>query len=251
MKTEKTIERSGSEMPAAQPSAGNGSGLHDEAAGVLTQLRAFIATRDPAPGVRLPPERELAEQLGVTRAELRKGLAALEAEGLLWRQVGKGTFFGAKPAAANATVSALARTTNPHEVMRARSALEPEVTRLAALNATDEEIARLKSTSARCRQAETWRQYEAMDALLHHQIASASHNGLLIGLLDILNAVRRTVTWGRLRINPARPPADHHSFAEHDRIIGAIAARDLAGAEAAMRAHIETVTRKLLEPDHY
>lgn len=246
-----TIEHSGAGTQTPQPTEGNGSGLHDEAAGVLTQLRAFIAARDLAPGGRLPPERELAEQLGVTRAELRKGLAALEAEGLLWRQVGKGTFFGAKPAATNATVTALARTTNPHEVMRARSALEPEITRLAALNATEEEIARLRLTNARCREARTWRQYEAVDALLHHQIASASHNGLLIGLLDILNAVRRTVTWGRLRVNPARPPADHHSFAEHDRIIEAIAARDLAAAEAAMRAHIETVARKLLEPDHY
>lgn len=90
-----------------------------------------------------------------------------------------------------------------------------------------------------------------MDALLHHQIASASHNGLLIGLLDILNVVRRTVTWGRLRVDPERPPPDHHSFAEHDRIVEAIASRDLATAEAAMRAHIETVARKLLEPDQF
>lgn len=230
---------------------GSGAEQHDEAAGVLTQLRAFIAASDPSPGVRLPPERELAEALGVTRAELRKGLAALEAEGLLWRHVGKGTFFGARPAVANATVTALARTTNPHEVMRARSALEPEITRLAALNATDQEIQRLRETSQRCRSAITWRQYEAMDALLHHQIARASHNGLLIGLLDILNAVRRTVTWGRLRVEPERPPVDHHSFAEHDRIVEAIAARDLAAAEAAMRAHIETVARKLLEPEHF
>lgn len=238
-------------VPASRPLGENSSELHDDAAGVLTQLRAFIATTDPSPGVRLPPERELAELLGVTRAELRKGLAALEAEGLLWRHVGKGTFFGAKPAATNATVTALARTTNPNEVMRARSALEPEITRLAALNATDQEIARLQSTSARCREAETWRQYEAMDALLHHQIASASHNGLLIGLLDILNAVRRTVTWGRLRVDAARPPSDHHSFAEHDRIVEAIASRDLAAAEAAMRAHIETVARKLLQPEQF
>lgn len=235
---------------ASQPISANGPESSDEAAGVLTQLRAFIAASNLSPGLRLPPERELAEQLGVTRAELRKALAVLEAEGLLWRQVGKGTFYGARPAAANATVTALARNTNPQEVMQARSALEPEITRLAALNATEQEIERMRQTSRRCREARTWRQYEAMDALLHHQIASASHNGLLIGLLDILNAVRRTVTWGRLRTEPERPPPDHHSFAEHDRIIDAIAARDLAEAEAAMRAHIETVARKLLEPDN-
>jgi DNA-binding FadR family transcriptional regulator len=218
----------------------------DESAGVLTQLRAYLASSDISANGRLPPERDLAEMLGVTRTELRKGLAVLESEGALWRHVGKGTFIGTRPLAAAADVTALARKTRPQEVMRARIALEPEITRLAALNATEEELSRLRNTNARCRAAETWRQYEAWDALLHHQLANASHNVLLIGLLDILNAVRRTVTWGRLRKSPERPPADHHSFAEHDRIIAAIAARDLDEAEEAMRAHLETVARNLV-----
>jgi DNA-binding FadR family transcriptional regulator len=194
----------------------------DESAGVLTQLRAYLASSQVPANGRLPPERDLAEMLGVSRAELRKGLAVLEGEGALWRHVGKGTFVGTRPLAAAADVTALARKTRPQEVMRARIALEPEITRLAALNATEEELFRLRNTNARCRAAETWRQYEAWDALLHHQLANASHNILLIGLLDILNAVRRTVTWGRLRKSPERPPADHHSFAEHDRIIAAM-----------------------------
>jgi DNA-binding FadR family transcriptional regulator len=218
----------------------------DESAGVLTQLRAYLASSEISANGRLPPERDLAEMLGVTRAELRKGLAVLEGEGALWRHVGKGTFVGTRPLAAAADVTALARKTRPQEVMRARIALEPEITRLAALNATEEELARLRITNAHCREAETWRQYEAWDALLHHQLANASHNILLIGLLDILNAVRRTVTWGRLRKVPDRPPADHHSFAEHDRIIRAIAARDLDEAEEAMRAHLQTVARNLV-----
>jgi DNA-binding FadR family transcriptional regulator len=218
----------------------------DESAGVLTQLRAYLASSQISANGRLPPERDLADMLGVSRAELRKGLAVLEGEGALWRHVGKGTFVGTRPLAAAADVTALARRTRPQEVMRARIALEPEITRLAALNATEEELSRLRNTNARCRAAETWRQYEAWDALLHHQLANASHNILLIGLLDILNAVRRTVTWGRLRNSPERPPADHHSFAEHDRIIAAIAARDLDEAEAAMRAHLESVARNLV-----
>jgi len=220
--------------------------IKDESAGVLTQLRAYLASSGIAANGRLPPERDLAEMLGVTRAELRKGLAVLESEGALWRHVGKGTFVGTRPLATAADITALARKTRPQEVMRARIALEPEITRLAALNATEDELARMRNTNARCRTAGTWRQYEAWDALLHHQVANASHNLLLIGLLDILNAVRRTVTWGRLRKTPERPPSDHHSFAEHDRIIAAIAARDLDEAEEAMRAHLETVARNLV-----
>jgi DNA-binding FadR family transcriptional regulator len=233
-------------MRVSEPIADIGLDLKSEDAGVLTQLRAYLASSELPLNGRLPPERDLAEMLGVSRAELRKGLAVLEGEGALWRHVGKGTFVGTRPLAAAADVTALARRTRPQEVMRARIALEPEITRLAALNATEEELARLRDSNAHCRAAETWRQYEAWDALLHHQVANASHNILLIGLLDILNAVRRTVTWGRLRDNPDRPPPDHHSFAEHDRIIAAIAARDLDEAEDAMRAHLQTVARKLI-----
>ncbi|WP_164125975.1 GntR family transcriptional regulator, partial [Stenotrophomonas maltophilia] len=60
--------------------------------GTLTQLRAYLAQTEMGPQGRLPPERDLAAVLDVSRAELRKALAALEAEGQLWRHVGKGTF---------------------------------------------------------------------------------------------------------------------------------------------------------------
>jgi DNA-binding FadR family transcriptional regulator len=217
----------------------------DTTAGVLAQLRAYLSSNELPGDGRLPPERLLADLLGVTRSELRKGLATLESEGVLWRHVGKGTFVGQRPPAPAADLMALARKTNPQEVMVARIALEPQLARLAALNATAEEISRLRDTNARCREAASWRHYETLDATLHHHIARASHNTLLLGLVDVLNTVRRTVTWGRLRQTPTRPPVNHHSFAEHDRIIDAIASRDLAAAEQAMRVHLETVARKL------
>ena len=65
-------------------------------------------------------------------------------------------------------------------------------------------------------------------------------------LLDTMNAVRRTVTWGRLRANRERPAPDHHSFAEHDAIVDAIEDRDRNRARDAMRAHLLNVERKLL-----
>ena len=109
------------------------------------QLRAYLARNNlPADG-RLPPERALSEALGVTRAELRKALAVLEAEGLLWRHVGKGTFLGNRPLDTLADVAAITQRTNPAEVMRTRLLLEPEVARLAALNATPAQIAEMQT----------------------------------------------------------------------------------------------------------
>jgi DNA-binding FadR family transcriptional regulator len=82
---------------------------------------------------------------------------------------------------------------------------------------------------------------------LHRTIAEAAQNIPLLGLFDTLNALRRAVTWGRLRSNPVKPSPDHHSFAEHEAIVDAIANRDMNGAAVAMRAHLRTVERNLLD----
>lgn len=215
--------------------------------GVVTHLRAYLAQAKLPEDGRLPPERELAGALGVSRAELRKALEVLEAEGQLWRHVGKGTFIGGRPLDTFADISALARRSNPAEVMRARLTIEPELARTAAFMATPADISEMRACLTRSRQVETWRQYEGWDTRLHRTIAEATHNSLLLGLFDTLNAVRRAVTWGRLRTVPVKPAPDHHSFDEHERIVEAIEIRDMVGAAAAMRSHLQTVERKLLE----
>jgi DNA-binding FadR family transcriptional regulator len=213
---------------------------------VLVDLRSLVAEIELQPGdKRLPNERLLSERLGVTRAKLRKGLSVLESEGRLWRGVGQGTFVGPKPVKSLGVVD-LATKTNPVQVMRARMALEPELVNLAALNATDDEIAQLKELSTRCRSAMTWREYEVYDARLHREIAVAAHNAVLLALVDLLTEVRRTVTWGRQRQKGDRPPESHHSFADHDLIIDAIAHREPIKASNAMRHHLQKVEDRLV-----
>lgn len=218
----------------------------EDASAAAARLKDFLAGAAVSADGRLPPERELAGRLGVSRSDLRKALAELEADGVIWRHVGKGTFVGARPVDTVADVAALTRRTNPSEVMQARLTIEPEMARLAALHATSADIAELRSCIARSRQAETWRQYEAWDNRFHRAVGEATRNALLLGLLDTLTAVRRAVTWGRLRYNPVRPDPAHHSFEEHEAIVAAIAERDAAAAAGAMRTHIRSVERNLL-----
>jgi DNA-binding FadR family transcriptional regulator len=228
----------------AKPEAVDG----DRGQGALTQLRAYLAQAAPAPEARLPAERELAEMLGVSRGELRKALAVLESQGELWRHVGKGTFAGARPEAELASLAAIAGETNPAEVMRARLVIEPELAREAALHATLADIKAMKLCLSGARKAASWRHYETWDNRLHRAIAEAGHNALLLAVFDTVNAVRRTVAWGRLRPDGKRPPDDHHSFAEHDAIVAAIEERDLAAAATRMRLHLRQVQGRLLEP---
>lgn len=217
-----------------------------EEEGALTQLRAYLAQAELMEDARLPPERQLCQALGISRAELRKALAQLEAEGQLWRHVGKGTFVGSRPIDTFADLAAITKRTNPAEVMRTRLLIEPVVARLAALSATSEQIAEMRLCLRKSRAAPSWRQYENWDNRLHRVIAESTQNTLLLALLDTLNAVRRAVAWGRLRHNKVKPDPDHHSFAEHDALVDAIEDRDMDRAAKAMRRHLETVERNLL-----
>jgi DNA-binding FadR family transcriptional regulator len=218
----------------------------DGIGGALTQLRAYLAQRDLPANAQLPPERELCHMLGVSRGELRKALAVLEGNGELWRHVGKGTFIGSRPVEERTSIAEIAAASNPGEVMNARLVMEPALASEAAFNATAAELAEMRRCLKASRETVTWRQYENCDNRLHRLIAEASHNTVLVALFDLLNAVRRTVVWGRLRHEFDRPPPDHHSFREHDVVVEAIADRDRTAAAAAMVAHLETVQANLL-----
>lgn len=234
----------------ALPSASAEQGASGSSSGsaALAQLRAYITDRAFKPGERLPPERALCSDLGMNRAELRRALQVLEGENLLWRHVGKGTFLtDLTPAsAAPDGFGQLARQVSPADVLRARAALEPAIAREAAVHASATAIARLRLNVDRSVKAPTWREYETLDAEFHRQIAESSGSTTLLALFDQLNTLRRLVTWGKMVRTSTRPPADHSSFAEHARIIDAIAVRDADAAQIAMRAHIRTVENRLL-----
>jgi DNA-binding FadR family transcriptional regulator len=104
----------------------------------------------------------------------------------------------------------------------------------------------MRRVLADSRRAQSWRQYESLDNNLHRLIAEATRNGVVLALFDALNTVRRSVVWGRLRADRPRPPTDHHSFAEHEAIVAAIADRDRDAAAEAMRAHLQSVERHLV-----
>jgi DNA-binding FadR family transcriptional regulator len=213
----------------------------------VARLRGYILDGGFERGGRLPPERQLTEELGMTRATLRKALDALERDGLIWRHVGKGTFFadGEGPRAPSSAVVELGRQLTPFRMMRARLAIEPAIAREAAVNASGEALMKMQRAIDRAKAATTWKEYEAQDDLFHRAVAEASDNLLLLALFDQLNDVRRAVAWGSVTRENARPSPDHTSFAEHDAIAQAIASRDAAAAYEAMRKHVGSVAQRL------
>lgn len=215
--------------------------------GALVQLRAYIAQGQFDINDRLPSERVLCDELGVPRSELRKAFAVLEADGSVWRHVGRGTFIGNGSSGHSdvSSIAALAKRTTPREVMHARLLLEPMLAREAAMHATAEHVEELIKICRNSQAAETWREYEALDNQFHSLLAVTTQNTPLIAMFDQLNALRRTVVWGRLRDRPDHPPTDHPSFAEHQEILHAIENRDAENAYASMRKHLQSVTNHL------
>ena len=217
--------------------------LH-ESERALQALRAMLDADDYPLNSRLPPERELSVRLGVKRTVLRKALARLEADGHIWRHVGKGTFVGMPPSGLLDDISSIASRTNPAEVMQARLTVEPELARLAALNAPAAKIAEMRRCIRGTRQAGEWRTYEMWDNRLHREIAKASGNLCLLAVFDMLNSVRRAVAWKRLRKHELNH--EHHSFREHDALVDIIEERDTEAAAALMRDHLRAVRGDLL-----
>jgi DNA-binding FadR family transcriptional regulator len=212
----------------------------------LAQLRAFIADRAFMPGDRLPPERQLCDDLGLRRSELRRALETMEREGALWRHVGKGTFLSRSDRQTSQSgFDRLSQQLSPADVMRARGALEPAIAREATLHASASAIQKLTLNAERARRAASWREYEALDNEFHRLIAEASGSATLLALFDQLNTLRRMVSWGRIQRDGRTPPATHSSFDQHEEIIAAIAGRDADLAQAAMRAHLRSVENRL------
>lgn len=238
----------GPSIAATIPAIGKPRPMPDDNS-ALDQLRTLLTDGTWDLDARLPPERELAETLSVSRSDLRKALAVLEAEGQIWRHVGKGTFVGARPLAALSDLSALAARTSPAEVIRTRLLLEPTAARIAATNATPTHIAEMRTCLARTRAARTFQQYVMWDNRLHVVIGEATQNTLLIGFLEALHAIRRVVVWGRLRERePPRP--DNPSLDDHDRIVEAIEDRNADAAYREMHAHLVRVEEAFMPKEY-
>lgn len=220
----------------------------DKATQTANALRAWLAEANLPAQSRLPPERDLASTLGLGRTALRAGLAVLEAEGAIWRHVGRGTFTGTRPATDERSLASLASRTHPEEVMEARMMIEPGIAALAAIRATRDEITELGRCLRKMETAADFQSFELWDSAFHRVLVQSAHNALLLGLFNVINAIRDEEIWGRMKIASLTRHRQQNYHMQHRAVLKAIMDRDPEAAEAAMRAHIETVRHNLLNP---
>jgi DNA-binding FadR family transcriptional regulator len=208
----------------------------------LALVRGFLESQSFRYQDRIPPERELARQLGLTRTQLRSSMKQLEAEGMVWRHVGKGTFYGSRPLD-NSIIPTVQ--TSPRELMEARITIESHLARLAAINATADDLARIQDCLDKSMAPEAELTFQHHNANLHLAVAEAAHNSLLLAVYIAMNSSRYRMVWGRLMENFVTPAHKAEFSRQHFAFVEAIRHRDSKRAEALMRAHLEHVRQQL------
>jgi len=199
------------------------------------------------PGSHLPPERELAERMGVSRTSVREAMIALEVQGRVSVRVGVGVqVLSAGDAGPEAMRAGEEPLIGPLELLEARLVVEPETAMRAAGGATARDVALLRALHTRMIEEHArGRADHAADRAFHQEIARVSGNAALALIVDRLWDQRQSLMQARLEVLFGTPERFTAAQSDHLAILEAIAARDPAAAREAMRRHIARVQETL------
>ena len=204
---------------------------------VADQLRALIEGGEFPVGSRLPTERELAEQLQVSRPTVREALIALEVEGRVRIRVGSGIYV-IEPAPVP-VVQGSATIEGPFELLRAREFIEGSIAGEAARLATSDDIARIDAALAAMASVEHPSEASMIhDRAFHVAVAGCLGNAVLVRVVGELFDQRLNPYFAKLANYFENPQSWRAAHAEHQAIRHAIAAHDPERACAAMRDHL-------------
>lgn len=208
---------------------------------VAGHLQRLILRGGLKPGDRLPSQRDLARQLGVSRPSLREALSVLETMGLIVVKVGSGVFIASPEA--RAPLWRFSDLCSPRDVYEARIGLEGFAAALAARHVDPAGGARLAACVDDMRRALAADDIAAMalaDAVFHDLVFELAANPVLAGMYrpvrELMVETQRLPMTRRTRLD--------ETLREHEELGRTIAGGDPAAAEAAMKAHIRSAARR-------
>jgi DNA-binding FadR family transcriptional regulator len=213
---------------------------------IADQISTMIGEGEYVPGSRLPPERDLAKQLGVSRPSVREALIALEVEGLLDVRVGSGIYV-TQPGERRQR-AALQGDSGPFELIRARALIEGECAALAAKHANPAQLRAIRAAHAGViKESKRDRNPLTADRLLHMKIAEAAGNSALVLLVETLWNQRMGPLYRSLERKLEYPKMAAETVREHEAIVSAIVGRDPRAARNAMRRHMNQTHNRYIK----
>jgi len=206
---------------------------------VVNEIQRLIVEGQLEPGMKLPPEREFAEQLGVSRTVIREAVHILVTKGLLETRHGVGTIVHQltnDQVVASLNILLKVQGISIDDLHYVRSILEVEIAGLAAQQAAEADIAELTRIMAAMEVSRNAPQaFVAYDADFHQTLARMSHNYLLVVLLESIRDLMHEV---RLLVH-RHPHLYETVVPDHRRLLERVIAQDPEGARRAMREHLE------------
>jgi DNA-binding FadR family transcriptional regulator len=196
---------------------------------------------------------------------VRRVLSELETQGLIGREVGRGTFVRGVGAAATrgafagsllarvgtqqvadvVDLPSISRLASPADVMELRLVVEPLVIEMAVGRASQAEIEGMDDLLQRARQATTLEEFEHWDDMLHQSFAAASRNPLWAAVYAMVGAVRLESPWGELKRRTLTDELKKKHFNEHVAIVDAVRSRDAQLARRLMQQHLQHIRQNM------
>jgi GntR family transcriptional repressor for pyruvate dehydrogenase complex len=213
---------------------------------IADRVRLLIREGHFPAGSRLPAERELAQQLGVSRPSLREALIALEIAGNVEIRMGSGIYVAAEETRLPAQGGSIGE--SPLEIMQARSLIEGSAVLMACSHITLDALDRLRGNLDAMRlQIEASRKPIELDRQFHLIIAEQSGNSVVMRIVRDLFDERHSPLTAQMRTRYENAETWTYALAEHEKIFAALEARDPLLAQAAMRTHLDTSKQRWME----
>ena len=207
---------------------------------IAEQLRVRMGQAEFAIGTRLPAERDLAKQLGVSRPTVREALIALEVEGWVEVRSGSGVYVRERAASPRVAAEPLPPEWGPLEMIRARRVVEGETAALAAIQAKRRDITAMREAiDSMTQEADCGIAPLTGDRAFHTAIVQACGNGVLVETVQTFWDSRHGPVFERLGGHFETVPSWRAAIQEHEAVLAAIRSRDPAAARAAMHAHMD------------
>ncbi len=225
----------------------NGNRVGVTTSNVAAQLRRRILEGKYAYEERLPAERSLAEEFGVSRGTIRSVLDLLEQQHLVSRQVGSGTYVTHREITNQQEISSV---TSPLEMNEVRIAIEPQMVRLAIANASARELDDLRDALRQCEDCGgDPEKFARADTAFHMALAQCSRNKLMYWLYERISEVRRHSQWRTMKAKLLTPERIDYYNRQHRAIYEAVSSRDTPSAVKMIKDHLYGVHDDLLDTE--
>ncbi len=217
---------------------------------VIEQIQNMVMTGVLQKGDKLPSERDLVEQLGVSRASIREAIRALEMIGLIESRQGEGNFIGGDINSSffePLSVMFMLNDGKSEDVLELRRVIEVEAAALAAGHITEEGKVELNRLMLELKEAKNEDESAKVDKALHYTIAKISGNYLILILLNTISSLMESFIRDARGMILREESQREMLIEQHQKICDSIIQENPNAAVKAMREHLQTINQTMIE----